>query len=491
MNRLSMLGKRAGLVTAMLAVLAGLGANHAAASGAPPSAHLFWGGWYDGIGHASPDGSATQRQFIPGPNNWTFVAANERHVYWTSLNGEIGRANVDGSDVRPSLITGLYGAAGIALDKTYVYWIESDFGPASIGRAKLDGSEVNRDFITGVNVTQQGAGLAVDGSHIYWAGGYDSASGTYSAVGRAEIDGENVENRWVRHPFGDGGDVQGVAVDATHVYWTHERADGLGTTDVLRAPLSDPSARQQLVSVPNWIVGVAVDDQHVYFSQYGSGWIGRTELDGENDDVEFIDTNGHEHGGHPTGIALAPAPAPNPTLTVVASPAKPGSTKPEFTTSPNVQLKTTAPAGTTQVEISNDPGFGDAQTFLVAADGTYAWTLPGDGEHTVYVRFLGAGSQPTLNATVKLDATAPTITKARFVKRRNGRVWMTVAAVDSGSGVAQLQFAPKRNHPWPGAAIVVKTSNRTKQPFIWVRIADGAGNVSAWKKILLPAKRGR
>ena len=107
------------------------------------------------------------------------------------------------------------------------------------------------------------------------------------------------------------------------------------------------------------------------------------------------------------------------------------------------------------------------------------------------MRFLGAGPQPTLSATVKLDATAPRITKARFVKRRNGRVWLSVSAVDAVSGVARLQFAPNRNRPWAWRSYRGRTSNRTKQPFIWVRTADGAGNVSAWKKIVIPAKRNR
>ena len=138
--------------------------------------------------------------------------------------------------------------------------------------------------------------------------------------------------------------------------------------------------------------------------------------------------------------------AAEPTLTVVASPAKPGSTKPEFTTNPNVQLKITAPAGT-KVEISNDPGFNDTRIFDVVADGSYPWTLTGDGQHTVYVRFPDVGAQPPLDETVKLDATAPTITKARFVKRRNGRVWVSVAAVDTGSGVAQHRVRGQAQPP--------------------------------------------
>ena len=309
MNCLSMLGKRAGLVIAMLAVLAGLGAGQAAASGAPASAHLFWGGWYDGIGHAKLDGSAPERGFVSGPTNRTFVAANDQYVYWSNLNGNIGRAKLDGSGQQPSLITSApgYNPGGIAVDDAYVYWLESRVlgFQASIGRAKLDGSEVNRNFITGLDA-YSGAGLAVDGQHIYWSTGYEG-------IGRADIDGQNVQNEYApRHP--GGGSIEGVAVDATHLYWTYDRRQGTGARgDVFRAPLSDTSARELLVSVayPEGPMQVAVDDAYVYFSLYQSGWIGRADLDGANANLEFVSTNGHPNGGHPVGIALAPAPAPS------------------------------------------------------------------------------------------------------------------------------------------------------------------------------------
>ena len=52
---------------------------------------------------------------------------------------------------------------------------------------------------------------------------------------------------------------------------------------------------------------VAVDDQHVYFSRYGPDWIGRTDLDGENDNLDFLSTGVM----NPVGLALAPAAAPS------------------------------------------------------------------------------------------------------------------------------------------------------------------------------------
>ena len=77
---------------------------------------------------------------------------------------------------------------------------------------------------------------------------------------------------------------------------------------------------------------------------------------------------------------------------------------------------------------------------VTAADGTTTRT------YTVTVTRAAAPTPPPV-----VDATAPTITKARFVKRRNGRVWVSVAAVDAGSGVAQHRVRVQAQPP-PGLA---------------------------------------
>jgi sugar lactone lactonase YvrE len=55
---------------------------------------------------------------------------------------------------------------------------------APIGRANLDGTGANPNFITSATNPD---GLAVDGSHIYWA---NSGSTT---IGRANLDGTGVD----------------------------------------------------------------------------------------------------------------------------------------------------------------------------------------------------------------------------------------------------------------------------------------------------------
>jgi cadherin-like protein len=484
MNPLSKLGKRVALLTATLALLVGLGAGQASAAS---SAHLFWGGWYDGIGHASPDGSSTQRAFISGPSNQTFVAANDQYVYWSNLGGNIGRAKVDGSSQEPNLISGLYGAGGIALDETYVYWIESDFGPATIGRAKLDGSEVNSSFITGISTTGGMNGLAVDEQHIYWA----SRNG--GTVGRADINGQNVQGAYV--PAHGAGETNGVAVDATHVYWT-TRGDGVHNAGIFRAPLADTSTPELIVPAPSdaWLQ-IAVDSEHLYFSRYSAaGWIGRADLDGTNADFEFISTAGHPNGSYPVGIALAPGATASSNADLAGLSLTEGALAPAFsalTTSYGLQVG----YATKNAHLSATLADANATVTVngtVAASGV-AVTVPlVVGPNTLSVVVTAENGTPktyTLTITRAADTKAPTFT-ARFLKSKNGRVWVSVKAADiSGSGVNKLQLAIRRDRPLPWRKFVVNPSTVTKQHVIWVRVSDVAGNVSAWKKVSLPKAR--
>lgn len=205
-----------------------------------------------------------------------------------------------------------------------------------------------------------------------------------------------------------------------------------------------------------------------------------------------------------------PTPEPTPTLTVI--PTRPGETAtprsirpgalppvsaPEFSTSATVQLVIGAPAGATQIVISNQPDFADARSFPVNADGVYTWTLlsggAANGDRCVYVRFTTpAGESAALTSTVKLDDKAPVVSKLRYVgeaksgKAGQSRVFLNVPATDPASGMRYIQFAQNKKNPWGWAAYTSKTSVRTNQHFIWVRTADNAGNVSGWQKIVFP-----
>jgi hypothetical protein len=189
-----------------------------------------------------------------------------------------------------------------------------------------------------------------------------------------------------------------------------------------------------------------------------------------------------------------PTTPPTPTLTVVPATLH-GSTAPvrarEFSTSRKVKLEIHGtPTNATKVVISNAHDFTDAQSFPVAADGVYSWTLSEDGDgvvRTVYVKFVTAGGKTaTASATVKLDDRAPVLGKAKVVRQKHGRTTVKVPASDAGSGLAYVQFAPNKGRLWAWRAYLKRVSVRTKKHFIWVRTADAAGNVSAWTKIRFP-----
>ena len=74
----------------------------------------------------------------------------------------------------------------------------------TIGRANLNGSGANESFITGA---QDPAGVAVNGSHIYWSN-FGSLAGTGTTIGRANLNGTGVDQHFINAPR----NPRGVAV---------------------------------------------------------------------------------------------------------------------------------------------------------------------------------------------------------------------------------------------------------------------------------------
>jgi hypothetical protein len=208
-------------------------------------------------------------------------AAAHAYVYWSNLDfphgfaaDSLGRANLDGSAPTNAFVTGAGNPCGTAVDSTYVYWANSDGASPSIGRVRVDGTappEIN--WISGL--TTSPCGVAVDASHVYWASGNSG-----STVGRADLDGSNVNESFVTAALGPCG----VAVDAAHVYWANStdgtigRAELDGITDKNQSFVSGPSTAP---------CGVAVDSSYLYWGANSS--IGRATLDGVTDvDASFI-----------------------------------------------------------------------------------------------------------------------------------------------------------------------------------------------------------
>ena len=177
-----------------------------------------------GIARVPIGGGSPQLEFIPlstqnekheweGEFPYAIAVAGE-YLYWThQYRGKegveskgISRAKLNGSEVITNFIAATEQVRGLAIEGEHIYWRQG----IHIARANIDGTEVERTFLN-VGYDQVG-GLATNGRHIYWA---SSLSGY---IGRANLNGTEQNNAWIRPP--EGASIVGfVAADEQHVYW--------------------------------------------------------------------------------------------------------------------------------------------------------------------------------------------------------------------------------------------------------------------------------
>jgi hypothetical protein len=151
------------------------------------------------------------------------LATAGRFVFWLGPGG-ISRASLDGSGVTRNLVklapqlSGA-GADGITTDGHYLYFSNCEKG--SIGRVSPDGSGlVERLVVIGKAGCPQV--IATAGGFIYWSelnGSNVQVSGNPPRIGRARLDGSEVDDRWLLTRAKDG--PYRVAGDGRFVYWTH------------------------------------------------------------------------------------------------------------------------------------------------------------------------------------------------------------------------------------------------------------------------------
>jgi hypothetical protein len=131
------------------------------------------------------------------------------------------------------------------------------------------------------------------------------------------------------------------------------------------------------------------------------------------------------------------------------------------------------------IEVSNDGGFDDAARFQ-GVPATLPWTLASSGPErlpkTVYVRVYGPGDWGVITDDIVLDERPPSIAS---VARRGAR--LRVKARDNLSGVRSIQLArnPKRRGNWRRFTSKPAAGREMR----WVRVRDGAGNPSRWRRI--------
>lgn len=179
---------------------------------------------HSGLARSSLDGSSVNDDFVPGPNAGmpSALVADQDYVYW--LNGpdnRIARAKRDGSAVTASFIdVGPYELSDLAIDGTYIYfsfesydYLQFGSGPRGIGRVRRDGSGT-AEILVG---DQPASDLVVTATHLYWTG-YTNAAGT--TIGRAAIDGTAVQPEFVTGFASHSSESpQGLALSGSHLYW--------------------------------------------------------------------------------------------------------------------------------------------------------------------------------------------------------------------------------------------------------------------------------
>jgi virginiamycin B lyase len=291
MTHTARLLSRGVLLAAVVAAIIGASPARAQQSGSPS---VYWDNPQVGaLGRATGPAPQLNQSFITGitPRHALAVAADSQYLYWAEGNW-IARANLDGSGVNHQFIQlgGFLTANSLAVDGQYIYW--AGLGGPSIGRANLDGSGVTPQFITvpGGNLT----GVAVDSSFVYWT---DSAQ-THSSIGRANLNGTGITPSFVA----GAGNGRDVAVDGQYIYWTHLVGGSLPPRGSIgRANLDGMGANASFITGAAFPGGVAVDSAHVYWansydcdyqtdppSSCAGGTIGQANLDGSGVSERFI-----------------------------------------------------------------------------------------------------------------------------------------------------------------------------------------------------------
>lgn len=206
-------------------------------------------------------------------------------------------------------------------------------------------------------------------------------------------------------------------------------------------------------------------------------------------------------------VTVKPGTAPSAGATPPAPPTPSG-----YARTLDVVLTIAAPPDAGYVWIANDPEFATGKLVPVDEAGRYDWRLLGDGPRKVYVRFVNeGGASPTLEDDVLVDATAPSLLSATFVGagrrpqdvvltvskqeakrmlKTRQRSWITVQSTDDLSGLQWMQYAPTRTTPFAWRSFIPRASVRVRRgaTFVWLRVADRAGNVSRWMKVPIRAQ---
>jgi hypothetical protein len=199
------------------------------------------------------------------------------YVYWVDHSGQhsIAREQLNG-DGGPDLtfipLSSDFTINDLAVQGNYIYftWEDSGTDPDEwgIGRATLDGVNVQTTtFITlpSGGFDQSAGELAVNSSYIFFG---DNNSGQRVELGRANLDGTNVNETFLQ-PTGDSDTLlSGLAADNSYVYWGESVRPTQGESVIGRATVSGTNDNPTFIPVSGGIRHLAVYGGWIFWDEY-------------------------------------------------------------------------------------------------------------------------------------------------------------------------------------------------------------------------------
>lgn len=236
----------------------GSGVNSQAVPAAEPACDVAALGDFVYYTYGSGDGYVGRGNLLNGTANNQFiataddlpcgVAVNSTHIFFNNYaSGAIARANLNGTAVNQSFVAGGVNPQHPFVTDDRLYWTNKGFGcppGCTVGRADLDGDNIEQLFI---DTNTSPSGVAVNSTHVFWGGD--------SAIGRSDINGLGADSSFIDLPHG----ACDVAVDDTYIYWTDYGDPGSGDPGYIgRAKLNGTEVDNQFIETAGYTCGLFV-----------------------------------------------------------------------------------------------------------------------------------------------------------------------------------------------------------------------------------------
>ena len=217
------------------------------------------------------------------------LAVDNTSVYWSTIKDNIMKVSISGGSP-VTLASGQSTPEDLVVDATSVYWV--NYNGATVMKVPLAGGATTA-IATGQSYA---GGLAVDANSVYWAngnvmkvplnGGLTTPVTSGTPINSWDLVVDSTYVYWtspssvMRVPVNGGAlstlasgllDPQGLAVDATSIYWVNHGTSGSSYTDgsVMKVPLAGGDTTT-LAPGQTSPTSIAVDGTNVYWTNSAS-----------------------------------------------------------------------------------------------------------------------------------------------------------------------------------------------------------------------------